>query len=72
MNVTFSWTFSQAAIVAFFSSLGELGLFSALLVLHKKSKLIVLLHLSFSISIYQSLKHSLLYDAVLFEGRIPF
>ncbi|PWA80917.1 Major facilitator superfamily [Artemisia annua] len=26
-----SWTFSQAAIVAFFSSLGELGLFSALL-----------------------------------------
>ncbi|KAL4575442.1 hypothetical protein LXL04_022285 [Taraxacum kok-saghyz] len=31
MNVTFSWTFSQAAIVAFFSSLGELGLYSALL-----------------------------------------
>ncbi|XP_023765843.1 uncharacterized protein LOC111914303 [Lactuca sativa] len=26
-----SWTFSQAAIVAFFSSLGELGLYSALL-----------------------------------------
>ncbi|KAJ0678113.1 putative major facilitator superfamily, MFS transporter superfamily [Helianthus annuus] len=31
LDDTLSWTFSQAAIVAFFSSLGELGLYSALL-----------------------------------------
>lgn len=34
LNVTFSWTFSQAAIVAFFNMLGDIGAASALLVLH--------------------------------------
>lgn len=67
LNVTFSWTFSQAAIVAFFSSLGELGLYSALLVLHSSYTIATKCSSTLSFSI----KHSFLSPAVLFEGRIP-